>query len=433
MTKSDCRANDECPGREGASAAVCRDSRALRLFVLRAFLVILFSSFGLTSRLPAWGDEPADSTPPRSDAGAPRPDPITPPSADEIEGAIRRGVDFLLARQNPNGSWGSARNARPSEIYAPAPGSHHAFRAAVTALCVCGLIDSGDARPAVAKAIDRGEAWMVEHLPTLRRAQPDTIYNIWGHAYGIQALTRLHQRADGQPERQAKLRALLDQQIEMLKRFECLEGGWCYYDMVAETKQPSGPTMSFVSATVLVALAEARQIGVEPPQPMVDRAIASILRQRKSDFSYLYGEYLKWRPMREINRPMGSVGRSQACNLALYLWHDEKTTLEVMRTWLDRLFARNLWLDMGRKRPIPHESWAQVAGYFFYYGHYYAAGCIEQLAPADRPHFQQHLAHILLQIQEKDGSWWDFPLYDYHQQYGTGFALMSLARCRPGK
>ena len=32
--------------------------------------------------------------------------------------------------------------------------------------------------------------------------------------------------------------------------------------------------------------------------------------------------------------------------------------------------------------------------------------------------------------QEKDGSWWDYPLYDYHQPYGTAFALMTLARCR---
>ena len=44
-----------------------------------------------------------------------------------------------------------------------------------------------------------------------------------------------------------------------------------------------------------------------------------------------------------------------------------------MTVWLDRLFARNLWLDMARKRPIPHESHFQVAAYFFYYGHYYAA------------------------------------------------------------
>jgi hypothetical protein len=35
-----------------------------------------------------------------------------------------------------------------------------------------------------------------------------------------------------------------------------------------------------------------------------------------------------------------------------------------------------------------------------------------------------------MQLQEKDGSWWDFPLYNYHQQYGTAFALMALKRCR---
>ena len=41
-----------------------------------------------------------------------------------------------------------------------------------------------------------------------------------------------------------------------------------------------------------------------------------------------------------------------------------------------------------------------MAGYFYYYGHWYAAQCIEQLPAADRPHFQDHLAHILLPLQE---------------------------------
>jgi hypothetical protein len=35
-----------------------------------------------------------------------------------------------------------------------------------------------------------------------------------------------------------------------------------------------------------------------------------------------------------------------------------------------------------------------------------------------------------LNVQEQDGSWWDYPLYNYHQQYGTAFAIMSLQRCR---
>jgi hypothetical protein len=112
------------------------------------------------------------------------------------------------------------------------------------------------------------------------------------------------------------------------------------------------------------------------------------------------------------------------------LWGDKRITDEVLTTWLDRLIARNLWLDMARKRPIPHESHFLVAGYFYYFGHYYAARCIDELPGAERPFYQDHLAHLLLPLQEKDGSWWDYPLYNYHQQYGTAFALMSLKRCQ---
>jgi len=39
----------------------------------------------------------------------------------------------------------------------------------------------------------------------------------------------------------------------------------------------------------------------------------------------------------------------------------------------------------------------------------------------------------MLDRQEKDGSWWDYPLYDYHQPYGTSFALMTLIRCLPNE
>ena len=62
--------------------------------------------------------------------------------------------------------------------------------------------------------------------------------------------------------------------------------------------------------------------------------------------------------------------------------------------------------------------------------HYYAALCIAQLPPKARPRLQDHMAHVLLRLQETDGSWWDFPFYDYHQQYGTAMAVMSLVRCR---
>jgi len=185
-----------------------------------------------------------------------------------------------------------------------------------------------------------------------------------------------------------------------------------------------------MTAAALVAMREAKDIGVDVPEKLIKGAVDSIHRQRKPDYSYLYGEYLKYMPQHPINLPGGSLGRSQACNVALRMWGDDKVTDPIMKTWLDRLFARNGWLDMGRKKPIPHESFFAVAGYFFYFGHYYAGLCIEQLPLQERPFYQDHLATVLLRLQSKDGSWWDYPLYNYHQQYGTAFALMTLKSCR---
>jgi hypothetical protein len=364
------------------------------------------------------------------DPEAAGPDAFEPPTAEQVETAIGRGVRFLLDRQNPNGSWGGIGGHRPYEVYAPVPGAHHAFRAAVTALSVAALIEAGGDGADVQQAIDRGEAWLLRELPSLRRATPDAIYNTWGHAYAIQALVRLLDRHPDDETRRQQIRTAIAQQIELLDRYEVVDGGWAYYDFEAGTKKPAGSSISFVTATVLIAFDEARNAGFAIPERLVERGKDSILRQRKPDFTYLYGEYLKARPMREINRPAGSLGRSQVCNLALRLWGDEAITDEVVSTWLDRLFARNGWLSIGRKRPIPHESWFQVAGYFFYYGHYYAAACMELLPAEQRGSYQDQMAALLIGLQERDGSWWDFPLYDYHQQYGTAFALMSLHRCR---
>jgi hypothetical protein len=341
-------------------------------------------------------------------------------------------VRFLLKVQNKNGSWGSARRTKNLNIFAPVPGAHDAFRSGVTALAVQALIETGAAEgdPAVRRALEQGEAWLLANLPRLRRADSVAIYNVWGHAYGIQALAAMYQRAPPDPNRREQIAEVMRGQIDLLRRYESVDGGWGYYDFRAGAQRPAVDSTSFVTATVLVALQEAKRVGIDIPRDLVDRGVASIKRQQKSDFSYLYGEYLKWQPMRGINRPAGSLGRSQACNLALRWWGETNITDTVLNTWLDRLCARDGWLSIGRKRPIPHESWFQVAGYFYYYGHFYAALCADELKPEDARRHHGRLAALLLPLQEKDGSWWDYPLYDYHQPYGTAFALMSLARSR---
>ena len=350
------------------------------------------------------------------------------PSEDEIRESIEKGVQFLLKIQNPNGSWGSHVTGRVTEIYAPIPGSHHAFRGATTSLCISALLEAAPDDSQVVLAVDRAKEWMINNLDRMKRSKGDTIYNVWGHAYGIQALVRLGSLPRMSAETKAKIDDLIRLQIEMLERYESVDGGWGYYDFRYQARKPTSSSISFVNATVLIALREAKDYGIEVPQKIVDRAIKAIERQQKKDFSYLYGEYLNQRPMYEINRPAGSLGRSQACNAALRMWGDEEITDLVLENWLVRLYKRNGWLSIGRKRPIPHESWFAVAGYFYYYGHYYAGYCIDLLPDDKQAPYRAMLAEIMLRHQEPNGCWWDFPMYDYHRQYGTAFAIMTLTR-----
>ncbi|MCA9138244.1 MAG: terpene cyclase/mutase family protein [Planctomycetales bacterium] len=355
---------------------------------------------------------------------------VPPTSPEQLQAAIDRGVQFLIDDQNANGSWGSPTKTKGLNIYAPVPGAHHAFRAGTTSLALAALLEVAPNDPRTQASIDKAENWLYEHIETLRRASGDAIYNVWGHGYAIQALVRLHRRHADDAAKQDQIAELIRNQFEKLERYESVDGGWGYYDFRYQSNQPTSSSISFVNGAILVALAEARDIGIDPPKRMVDRAIAATERQKKSDFSYLYGEYLKDRPAREINRPGGSLGRTQCCNSALRMWGDETVNDDVIKSWLYRLYVRNGWLDIGRKRPIPHESWMQVAGYFYYFGHYYAGLCLEQLPEQERGPYQAMLAKLMLDRQEKNGCWWDYPLYDYHRAYGTGFALMTLHRCR---
>ena len=392
---------------------------------------------------PAMGEETAAKPDPsntisRLATEGPKPHAITPPTAEAVQSSINRGVDFLLRDQRADGRWGSAENTKGLNIFAPVPGAHHGFRLAVTGLAVAGLCEAeltleSDRATKTAKAIDLAGEWMLANHNRVRRADPTAIYNTWGHAYGIQGFVRLYKRAQaaGNEELAAKFQAAVEVQVGKLEQYTFVNGGWGYYDFDLHTKVPGGSPNSFTTATGLVALHEAKEIGVDTyPERLVKKALDSIERQRNPDFTFAYGEYLRMSPRRDINRPGGSLGRTQACNLALRLYGDKRVSDAVIKAWLNRLYARNGWLSVGRKRPIPHESHFGVAGYFYYYGHFYAAMCIDLLPEEERPYFQDHLAHILLPLQERDGDWWDYPFYNYHQQYGTAMAIFTLRKCQ---
>jgi hypothetical protein len=352
--------------------------------------------------------------------------------ADPLAESITRGVDFLITHQNSNGSWGGPTLTKGLNIYAPLPGAHHAFRAGASSLALCGLIDAADPRAEAKTAITAAAVWTAAELPKLRRADTTTTYNVWGHAYGLRAITRLHQ-LEKDPAKKAGWARLAQEQISLVDRYEDINGGWGYLDVFDEiaTQKPSGMPTAFTTATLLLAMDQARgTMGVTLNQKILNRSIASINAQRTPDFSYTYSFAHRMRPRLDINRPAGSLARSQSCNAALRTFGEEAITDAVLTEWADRFLAREGFLSNVRKRPIPHEGQFKIAGYFYYYGIYYFTESVRLLPEETHAAYATKLAKILMERQEKDGSWWDYPLYNYHQSYGTGYALMALAWCR---
>jgi hypothetical protein len=354
----------------------------------------------------------------------------TQPAAESAEArrqhldqAIKRGVEFLVSSQQPDGSWGTGRVTRGFEVYSMVPGSHDAFRVGTSALCVMALREAAD-NPAAKAAHDRGLQYLIEHGQA-RRDDGTLLYNTWAHTYALQALA-IEMRDNKDP----KLAEAAKWHLDRLCRYETYMGGWNYYDFDVGAASPSLDPTSFGTAAGLVALWEAKQAGINAPEKLITRAINRTIDMRLPNGAYLYGFDGRYFPRASHNLPRGSVGRTQACNFALLLWNHPKIGPKQILDGFELFEKDHEFLQMGRQRPLPHDSWYATAPYYYYFGHYYAARLVERLNGEERAKYAAVVVDGVLKYQEPDGSWWDFPMWDYHKPYGTAFAVMTLLRCR---
>ncbi|MBI3098842.1 MAG: hypothetical protein HYY93_11470 [Planctomycetes bacterium] len=354
-------------------------------------------------------------------------------AGDPVAGARRaqeRGVEFLVRTQNADGSWGTFESARPYEIYLGTTSSFRAFQVATSALCCTALIEPSRGDLRVTEALGRGVQFLLG-APATGRATGDTFYDTWAHCYLLQAVSEVARDPRFEPLR-PRLQEIVDREIAILDRMQGGEGGWGYYDFGFALSKPTGnESTSFLTGAVLVALHEAEEAGFTVPGHMTKRGRICLERLRLGDGAYIYGTYAQFGPERLYNRVKGSLGRTQAGNMGLVACGSSVVGEKELRTGLDHLFAQHHFISMGRGRPYPHEAWYYTAGYYFFFGHYYAARCIDHLPEADRARYRTLLRDHLVPLQDPEGSFFDFPLYGYHKPYGTALALMALQRTAP--
>jgi hypothetical protein len=314
------------------------------------------------------------------------------------------------------------------EIYLGTVAAHDAFGQATSALCAMALMQAPQGDPRVRAALDKALDHLAGKAPALRQTG-DALYNVWGNLYALQCLAGASADPRWLAERET-FRAAARCQIESLGRFQSALGGWGYYDFTYATRRPSGEhATSFATAAALVALDEARRAGLEVPEPMTRSGAEYLSSLRNGNGAYLYGDPHRFHPNNSVCKIKGSLGRSQAGECALSRF-GKVGPAETSRA-LENFFAYHHFLDIGRQRQFPHEAWYATAGYYYFFGHYYAALNIAALPEAGRARFAHRLTAILLADQEPDGSWWDFPMYGYSKASGTGLALLALTTLHP--
>ncbi len=356
-------------------------------------------------------------------------EPTAPPEdgVRATKAAIERGLTYLTQAQNRDGSWGSSAPTL-FDIYAPLPGSQRSFQVASTGLALSALIEAAGSREEMREPIRRAADWLLQNHD-VRRVAPNTLYNTWAHSYALAAMARLL-GWEKDEARRARNEAQAQRAVQALHRMEFVEGGWGYYNFSFQGARPGEGSTSFTTATALVALEQAAAQGIRAPRPMIDRALALVRRCQYGEdaFAYSYGT-VYW-GTGGINKVKGSLARTPACLEALGGWKREVDPQRYVRA-LEQLEQYGHFLLIARKYPIPHETWYQNSGYFCFYGYYYAGLLLSRIpSAASRTRFASQLAARLVPLQEKDGSWYDYQLCNFHKAYGTGYVLLALESSR---
>ena len=349
------------------------------------------------------------------------------PSDAEVRAAEAKALAFLLAAQNSDGSFGSARNASFNDLWSN-PEVHKAWTVGTTGLACMALLGAGtQAEPALRRSVDALVA-----KSDLKRVSDWDLDDVWGYIYGLQALSRamLDPRFAKGAARAAIEKAAHAYEEKLARYRAC---GWGYYASDTAAWLPEWST-SFTTAAAVLALVDAKVAGITVPDAVIEPGLLAIERCRLPSGAFTYNLEAIPRPGRleGIDNVKGAIGRIQVCNFALWK-AGRKVSVDERTRGLDAFFEHHRFLELGRRRPIPHESYYAVAGYFYYFGHYYAAEVIASLPAEKREPYAAKLLRLVIDTQEKDGSMTDYVMHDYPRPYGTAYGLLVLQLCTPAR
>lgn len=345
--------------------------------------------------------------------------------ADAARSSRDRALDWLVRNQRKDGSWAhGVMTGLLDSGYAVV--SFYDWKLGANAVAIMALRRCPETPERVA-ALRRAIRWFTTaRLP--KRGNDWDNDSMWAVLYGVVMLVEMADdpRFKDDPWK-GPIRERGQELLKVLIKSQIPTGGWAYYDDPPYSRRPTWGT-SFCTALILPTLKRAHAAGWFANRRVIERALAYVKRCRLPNGAYEYDlNPIPRAPVGEhINKIKGSLGRIQVCNWALRVCGDPKTTDARITEGLEQLIKHHRFLDIARMRPIPHEAYYANAGYFYFFGHYYAAEVIELLPRQEQEKWHARLRPHVVKTQRKDGSFCDFLGQDYLIVAGAAYGALTL-------
>jgi hypothetical protein len=318
------------------------------------------------------------------------PDGAAAPANPRADEAARRALEYLKSTQRPNGSWTLGDGREATSITS----------LSVLAFLACGHLP--DAPGPYREAIERGIRYVVSNQQQNGLLATNTI-NGPMYCHGISTLM-LSEVVGLAPDSAlaSEVRDALARAVEVILKAQALgkddnnAGGWRY--------QPDARDSDLsVSGWQVVALRAAKDAGCTVPAEAIDRAVAYVKRCAVKD-----GGGFGYQPGGGPNNPRTGTG-----TLALELCGEHLAPESVAGA-----------AYLARKDNAPRWS----SPYFFYEVYYVPQALFQVGDTYFRPYYPQ-LVDLLLDHQDRDGSWLSGDGNDRTggRAYCTAMAVLALA------
>ncbi|WP_437230702.1 prenyltransferase/squalene oxidase repeat-containing protein [Planctomicrobium sp. SH661] len=297
----------------------------------------------------------------------PRPRTVTAQSTEAqqraVDDSVSRALQYIAARQSPEGSW-------TTEAWGDST--------AITALAVMAFLAAGHVpgEGPYGEQISKGVRWVVsQQQPNgmlIRKAQSHG--PMYDHGICTLMLAEVFGMLDGADallvRRALEKAVLLILEAQAVEKFDRHQGGWRY-------QVDSRDSDLSVTGWQVMALRAAKDIGCDVPVEAIDRAVDYVKmcwNEKQQGFGYQPGN---------TSTPT-LTGTGITC-LEVCGDHNSPESLN--------------GADWLKKHPLVERS------AYFYYGVYYTGVGVFKLGGESAASNYQHLVDILLPIQQGDGSW----------------------------